>query len=168
MNIALILVIGLAIFWLGYRFYARFICRVFDEDDNRETPACSMEDGVDYVPTKPVVVFGHHFASIAGAGPIIGPAIALAYGWLPCLLWIVFGTVFFGAVHDLSALMTSMREKGKSVAELAKDALGPAGFFLLISYTLLLVLIVCAAFLNATATALTSMYPLADMGLGEG
>jgi carbon starvation protein len=167
MNIALILVIALAIFWLGYRYYARYICRVFGEDNNCPTPAVVMEDGVDYVPTKPIVVFGHHFASIAGAGPILGPAIGLVYGWIPCLIWIVLGTVAIGGVHDLSALMTSIREKGKSVAELARDTLGPVGFFLLIAYTLLIVLLVCAAFLNATATALTSLYPLSSMQLGD-
>jgi carbon starvation protein len=167
-NVALIMVIGLAIFWLGYRFYARYITRVFNEDDSRPTPAVSMEDGVDYVPTRPWVVFGHHFASIAGAGPILGPAIALVYGWVPCLLWIVFGTVIIGGVHDLVALLTSIREKGRSIAELARDVLGPAGFFLLIAYTIVIVLLVCASFLNATATALTSMYPLSDLGLGPG
>ncbi|MCX6645871.1 MAG: carbon starvation protein A [bacterium] len=166
MNIAIILIISLFIFWLGYRYYARYICRVFGEDNNCPTPAVAYEDGIDYVPTKPIVIFGHHFASIAGAGPIIGPAIGLVYGWIPCLLWIVIGTVVIGGVHDLSALMTSVREKGKSVAELARDTLGPVGFFLIIAYTLLIVLLVCAAFLNATATALTSMYPLSDMQLG--
>jgi len=166
MNIALILVIALILFWLGYRFYAKYICSVFEEDNCRETPAVCMEDDCDYVPTKPIVLFGHHFASIAGAGPIIGPAIALVYGWIPCLIWIVFGTLIIGSVHDLAALFTSIREKGKSMAEVARDTLGPAGFFLLISYTLIIVLLVCAAFLNATATALTSMYPLSSMGLG--
>ena len=109
MNVALILIIGLVVFWLGYRFYARYICRIFEEDDRRPTPAVAMEDGIDYVPTKPYVVFGHHFASIAGAGPILGPALAIVYGWGPCLLWIVFGTVLIGGVHDLSALLTSIR-----------------------------------------------------------
>ncbi len=166
MNVALILIIGLVVFWLGYRFYARYICRIFEEDDRRPTPAVAMEDGIDYVPTKPYVVFGHHFASIAGAGPILGPALAIVYGWGPCLLWIVFGTVLIGGVHDLSALLTSIREKGRSIAEMARDALGPAGFFLMISFTLVIVLIVCAAFLDATATALTSEWPLANLGLG--
>ena len=168
MNIAIILLIGLVIFWLGYRFYARFICVVFDEDDSCPTPAVAMEDGVDYVPTKGWVVFGHHFASIAGAGPILGPVLALTYGWLPCVLWVVLGTILIGSVHDLSALLTSIREKGRSIAEVARDAMGNTGFFLFIAFTLLIVLLVCAAFLDATATALTSMYPLSEMGLESG
>jgi carbon starvation protein len=165
-QILIITIIALVLFWLGYRFYARYICSVFGEDNTCPTPAVTMEDGVDYVPTRGWVVFGHHFASIAGAGPIIGPAWALIYGWLPCVLWVVIGTIVIGAVHDLSVLMTSIREKGRSVAEVARDAMGTPGFFLLIAFTLLIVLLVCANFLNATATALTSKYPLAQMGLG--
>jgi len=165
-SILIVIISAIVLFWLGYRFYARFICSVFEQDDSRPTPAVCMEDGVDYVPTRGWVVFGHHFASIAGAGPILGPTVALIYGWVPCILWVIIGTVVIGSVHDLTVLMTSIREKGRSIAEVARDSMGRSGFFLLIAFTLLIVIIVCAAFLDATATALTSMYSLKEMGLG--
>ena len=90
---------------LAYVIYGRFLARrIFQLDDSRPTPAHTSEDGVDYVPTKTPVLFGHHFASIAGLGPILGPAIAVIWGWLPAVIWVVLGSIFIGAVHDLGAL----------------------------------------------------------------
>lgn len=160
MNAALLLVIAVILFYLGYRFYSRYISKVFEENDKNPTPACSMKDDCDYVPTKPIVLFGHHFASIAGGGPIIGPTVALLFGFIPVWLWVVFGSIFIGAVHDMTAMFASVREKGKSVAEIAKSTLGNTGFFLFISFTIIMLLLVTSAFLGLTATALTSLLSL--------
>ncbi len=160
MNPAVLLIIAAVLFYLGYRFYAKYIAKVFEENDDCPTPACSMKDDVDYVPTKPIVLFGHHFASIAGGGPIIGPTVAMLFGFIPVWLWAVFGSIFIGAVHDMTTLFASVREKGKSVAEIAKTTLGNTGFFLFISFTILMLLLVTSAFLGLTATALTSLLPL--------
>ncbi|TRZ78577.1 MAG: carbon starvation protein A [Deltaproteobacteria bacterium] len=160
MNAAVLPIIGAVLFYLGYRFYGRYISRVYKETDDNPTPACSMKDDCDYVPTKPIVLFGHHFASIAGGGPIIGPTVAMMFGFIPVWLWAVLGSIFIGGVHDMTALFTSVREKGKSVAEIAKTTLGNTGFFLFISFTILMLLLVTSAFLGLTATALTSLLTL--------
>lgn len=163
MNVAVLLLLTVPIFYLGYQLYSGFISRVFGLDDRRKTPAVAMEDGVDYVPTKLGVAFSHHFASIAGAGPIVGPTTALLYGYAPAWLWIILGGVFLGAVHDYSSLFISMREKGKSVAQIAESGMGRFGFFLFIAFTLLMIVLVTSAFLGLTATALTSLVPLKEL-----
>jgi len=160
MNVAVLLIVTAVLFFLAYRFYARFIARLFEENDNNPTPACVLTDHCDYVPTKPQVLFGHHFASIAGGGPIIGPTVALLFGFLPLWLWAVLGTIFIGAVHDMTVLFASVREKGKSVAEIAKESLGNGGFFLFITFAILMLLLLTSAFLGLTATALTSLISL--------
>lgn len=134
-------------------------------DPRRITPALEKNDGRDYVPTKTPIVFAHHFASIAGAGPIIGPTIALIYGWGPAWLWVVIGGIFFGAVHDFSALFVSVREGGKSIAEIARKTLGRNGFLMLIAFTIIMLVLVNATFLNASVTALTSMVEPAQLNL---
>ncbi|RPI74627.1 MAG: carbon starvation protein A [Desulfobacteraceae bacterium] len=166
MNAALLLIIAAVLFYLAYRFYGRYISKVFEENDQNPTPACTMKDDCDYVPTKPIVLFGHHFASIAGGGPIIGPTVALLFGFVPVWLWIVLGSVFIGAVHDMTALFASIREKGKSISEIAKATLGNTGFFLFISFTTLMLLLVTSAFLGLSATALTSLLTLETLKLG--
>jgi len=168
MNVAVLLIIAAVLFFLAYRFYARFIARLFEENDNTPTPACSMKDDIDYVPTKPVILFGHHFASIAGGGPIIGPTVAILFGYMPVWLWAVVGTIFIGAVQDMTVLFASVREKGKSIAEIAKDALGNTGFFLFISFAILMLLLLTSAFLGLTAVSLTSLVPLHMMRLDPG
>jgi len=99
--------------------------RVFRLDNVNVTPAVEVNDGADYVPTKKSIIFGHHFTSIAGTGPIVGPAIAVMWGWLPALLWVVFGSIFVGAVHDLGSIVVSLRKKGRSIGDIAGDLLGP-------------------------------------------
>jgi carbon starvation protein len=136
------------------------IARLFEEDDNNKTPAVAMKDNIDYVPTNPVVLFGHHFSSIAGGGPIIGPAVAVLFGYAPVWLWLVIGSIFIGAAHDLATLYASIREKGKSIAEIANNSLGRTGFFLFIAFTIIMLLTVTSAFLGLTATSLTSKVPL--------
>lgn len=115
----------LGVYLLGYRFYAKHIAQnLFELDGARETPAHALEDGQDYVPCKRYVLFGHHFASIAGLAPMLGPAIAVMWGWVPAMIWIVLGTIFIGAVHDFSALAVSLRAKGKSIGKVAESIIG--------------------------------------------
>jgi carbon starvation protein len=123
---ALLILLGVAILLvLAYRWYGRWLAtRVFPLDDSEPTPAHVLRDGRDFVPAPPLVVFGHHFASIAGLGPLLGPAIAVIWGWVPALLWIVLGCIFVGAVHDLGCMYSSMRNRARSVADLAHDVAG--------------------------------------------
>jgi carbon starvation protein len=133
---------------LAYRFYGQFLSRkIFAIDPKRLTPAHEFEDGIDFVPTKKHILFGHHFTSIAGAAPIVGPAIAVFWGWLPALLWVVLGSIFMGAVHDFGALVVSARHKGRSIGEVTRELIGPRArtlFLLLIFFALLIVLAVFA------------------------
>ncbi len=165
MNIALVLIASGLVLILGYRLYSRFIARTIGLDEHRPTPATTINDGVDYVPTKPLVLFGHHFAAIAAAGPIVGPTLALYFGFVPAWLWILFGVVFIGAVHDFTALFVAVREGGRSVAEVARKTLGRMGFIFYIVFAILLCLLVIAAFLQLTAIALTSTLPPDDVNL---
>lgn len=146
MNSLVILAGAIAVFALGYRYYSSFIAnKVLKLKDDEQTPSTAINDGVDYVPTRPSVLFGHHFASIAGLGPIVGPAIAVIWGWLPALLWVVFGSVFIGAVHDFIALALSVRHQGKSIGDIAHGIIGNRGrtlFLFIIFFTLLLVVAV--------------------------
>jgi len=168
MNILTLLLPALILFFLGYRFYARYIAREIGETENRPTPAVERNDGVDYVPTRLPVLFAHHYATIAGAGPIIGPTLGLLYGVGPAWLWIVFGGIFFGAVHDYTSLFASIRERGSSIAEIARKALGNTGFFLFISFTCIMLILVTSAFLSLTAISLTSLWPIDKLGLENG
>jgi len=166
MNILLLLAVSTVVFFIGIRFYARFISRQIGSDDNHVAPSVDLNDGVDYVPTRPYVVFAHHFSTIAGAGPIIGPTLAILYGFVPAWLWILFGSIMVGAVHDYTALFASMREKGRSMSQIAAKTLGKQGFALFIVFTILMIILVTSAFLKLTALSLTSMWPLENLGLG--
>ena len=107
-------------FIIAYNTYGRWLARkIFDLSPDAAVPSKELEDGIDYVPSKRSIVFGHHFTSIAGTGPIVGPAIAVFWGWLPALLWVVFGSIFIGAVHDFGALVVSMRNNGQTIGEVA-------------------------------------------------
>ena len=109
----------------AYRFYGRFLERRCEVDSSRTTPACEFEDGVDYVPTRPSVLFGHHFSSIAGAGPIVGPIIAASvFGWLPTWIWIIVGAIFVGGVHDFGSTLMSLRYKGRSITSTSRQLVG--------------------------------------------
>ena len=168
MNVLVVLLAAAAVFVLAGRLYSRYIARSLGEDPDHPTPAVTRNDGRDYVPTKPYVVFAHHFSAIAGAGPILGPTMAILYGFVPAWLWVVFGGVFIGAVHDYTTLFISMREGGKSMAEVARKTLGSAGFNLFIAFTLVMIVLVTSSFLSATAISLTSLWPLAKIGVKEG
>ena len=168
MNVLIILAIAAAAFLLASRFYGRAIARWLGEDKTISTPAVKYRDGRDYVPTKPYVVFAHHFSAIAGAGPILGPTMAILYGFVPAWLWVVLGGIFIGAVHDFTALFVSMREGGKSMAEVARRTLGSRGFNLFIAFTIVMIVLVTSSFLSATSISLTSVWPLAKIGVKEG
>ena len=165
MNVLILLVIPIILFYLASRFYAKYIAKNLGESDSNPTPATVINDGRDYVPTKKYVVFAHHFSAIAGAGPIIGPTMAVLYGFMPSWLWVVVGGILFGAVHDFTTLFISMREKGKSIAEVARQTLGRTGFNLMIAFTIVMLLLVCSSFLSATAISLTSLWPLDKLGV---
>jgi carbon starvation protein len=141
MTSILLLVVGLSAFLTGYRVYSRYIAvHVYRLDPDYVTPAHRYEDGIDYVPTNRHVLFGHHFTSVAGAAPIVGPAIAVIWGWLPAFLWVVLGTIFAGAVHDFGALWLSNRHRGRSIGALTGGVIGSRArtLFLLIIFLLLL------------------------------
>lgn len=143
MSAIVLLVVGVTAFLTGYLVYSRHIARhIYRLDPDYVTPAHEFEDGVDYVPTNKHVLFGHHFTSVAGAAPIVGPAIAVIWGWLPAFLWVVLGTVFAGAVHDFGALWISTRHKGNSIGTLTQSIVGDRArvlFLLLIFFLLLMV-----------------------------
>ncbi len=143
MSALLLVLSGMVLFVLAYVGYGGFIARRLGIDGGRPTPAETMNDGVDYVPTKAPVVLGHHFASIAGAGPIVGPVMASIFGWLPVYLWIVVGGIFVGAVHDFSSLVASLRHRGKSIGEVIEEHIGRNGkvLFLLFSWSTLILVI---------------------------
>jgi carbon starvation protein len=168
MNILVLLIVTLIVFYVGSRIYSRYISSQIGSDNSRVAPSVALNDGVDYVPTKPYVVFAHHFATIAGAGPIIGPTLAILYGFVPAWLWVIIGTVMIGAVHDYTALFASMRENGKSMSQIAAKTLGKSGFVLFILFTIIMIVLVTSAFLKLTAMSLTSMWPVTELGLGSG
>jgi carbon starvation protein len=168
MNVLLVLIAAAAAFLLAGRFLSPRLSRSFGLDPKRPTPAVEFNDGRDFVPTRTAVVFAHHFSAIAGAGPILGPTMAILYGFTPAWLWVVLGGIFIGAVHDFSALFVSMREGGRSMAEVARKTLGQAGFNLFIGFTLLMIVLVTSSFLSATSISLTSLWPLAKIGLSAG
>lgn len=139
--------IGVTMMILGYIFYSRYLAkRLYVLDDNLPTPAHTMQDGVDYVPTNKYVLWGHHFTSVAGAAPIVGPAIGVIWGWLPAFLWVTFGTVFFAGMHDMGALWASTRNKGYSIGTLSGHYIGRHGRNLFMVVIFLLLLMVNAAF----------------------
>ncbi len=148
----LLFVSCMACFAAAYLFYGRLLSRRFGLDDSRKTPAHTMKDGMDYCPARAPVLFGHHFSSIAGAGPILGPIIAgLAFGWLPALLWIVIGSIFIGGVLDSGSLAASIRHKAKSIAEIARKHMSPAANKLFLVFIWLSLILLLAAFIDVTA-----------------
>ncbi len=149
---ALVTVLVLAAFGLGYRFYARWVGRrIYHDEEAIEVPAQALRDDRDFVPTDKHVLFGHHFTSIAGAAPIIGPCVAAYWGWLPALLWVVLGAIFMGAVHDFGALVVSVRERGRSIADITGSVIGPRARLMFLSFVVVLVWLVLAVFAMAIA-----------------
>lgn len=151
MTALLIIVCAIVLLVLGYIYYGSWLAKQWGVDPNRKTPAIEMEDGVDYVAAKPAVLMGHHFSSIAGAGPINGPIQASIFGWVPVFLWCVIGGIFFGGVQDYGSLFASVRHEGKSVGEIIKDTMGRKAQKLFIIFALLVLILVIASFVNVVA-----------------
>ncbi|MBN7819968.1 carbon starvation protein A [Bowmanella yangjiangensis] len=142
-----IVLLGLVGMLFGWLVYSKFIAeKIFAMDDRFITPAHELQDGVDYVPTNKVVLWGHHFTSVAGAAPIVGPAIAVYWGWVPAVLWVVLGTIFFAGVHDMGALWASARNKGKSMGALSESVIGKRTRSLFMVVVFLVLLMVNAVF----------------------
>ncbi|HHW82338.1 MAG TPA: carbon starvation protein A [Actinomycetales bacterium] len=147
MNSVVLALIGVTMMLLGYFLYSKFLGRkIYQLDAKFQTPAHELKDGVDYVPTNKLVLWGHHFTSVAGAAPIVGPAIAVIWGWFPAFLWVTLGTVFFAGMHDLGALWASVRNKGKSIGTLSSQYIGRNGSNLFLLVIFLLLLMVNTAF----------------------
>lgn len=147
MSAIILLVLGLGTMALGYFLYSRFIAeKIYQLDDSFVTPAHEMEDGVDFVPTNKYILWGHHFTSVAGAAPIVGPAIAVIWGWLPAFLWVTIGTVFFAGVHDFGAIWASVRNRAKSVGALTGDVVGTRARSIFMIVIFLVLLMVNAVF----------------------
>ena len=141
MSSIILVLFGLGIFFFGYRFYSHFIgTKIYEINDlDLITPAHEFEDGIDFLPTKRHILFGHHFTSIAGAAPIIGPCVAAYWGWLPALVWIVLGTVFMGAVHDFGALAISIKEKGRSIADITASVINSRTRIMFLMFVMMLI-----------------------------
>ena len=158
MNGIAVLVIGIAILVVAYLTYGKWLAKQWGIDPSRETPSHTEEDGVDYVPAKAPVLMGHHFSSIAGAGPINGPIQAAVFGWVPVLLWVLIGGIFFGAVHDFGALFASIRHKGQSIGEVIADTMGSKAKKLFIIFSYLTLILVVAAFGSIVANTFMATY----------
>jgi carbon starvation protein len=143
MSLSLLLLISAIILFLAYRIYGKYVYSKFGLSDTRKAPSHTHRDGIDYEPSKPIVVLGHHFASIAGAGPIVGPIIAVTFGWVPAVIWILVGGIFFGAVHDLGSMAASLRTEGKSIGVIIRNQIGVRGkqLFVLFSFSTLILVI---------------------------
>ena len=158
MNAALFLIIGIAVLVVGYIFYGGWLAKKWGIDNSRVTPAHEFEDGQDYCPAKGPVLMGHHFSSIAGAGPINGPIQAAVFGWVPVMLWVLIGGIFFGGFHDFGALFASIRHKGQSIGEVIGDAIGSKAKKLFIIFSYLTLILVVAAFASIVANTFKATY----------
>ena len=146
-------------FIVAYNTYGRWLSRhVFNLDADAVTPSHQLRDDVDFVPTKKEVIFGHHFTSIAGTGPIVGPAIAVFWGWLPALLWVLFGSIFIGALHDFGALVVSLRNRGQTVGEVAGRIINPRAKVLFLLVLFMALTIVLAIF-GLVIASIFALYP---------
>lgn len=155
--LAIVFLVAIVLFVIAYRIYGRFLNRHFEIDDNRKTPSHTDYDGVDKVPTKTAVLLGHHFSSIAGAGPIVGPIIAAAaFGWVPAILWVIIGSIFIGGVHDFSSLVASIRHKAKSIAEIAKEYMTPLSYKLFLVFIWLAMVYILIVFVDLTSSTFVS------------
>lgn len=151
MNAMLVLLGGLIVLIVGYVCYGGWLAKQWGVDPKRPTPAQELEDGIDYVPSKPYVLLGHHFSSIAGAGPINGPIQAAVFGWVPVLLWVLIGGIFFGAMHDFGALFASLRHKGQSIAAVIAENIDNTAKRIFCIFAYLTLLLVVAAFASIVA-----------------
>ena len=165
MNSLFLILISVVLFFVAYVTYGASLAKKWGIDESIKTPAHRIGDGVDYVPAKAPVLLGHHFSSIAGAGPIVGPISAAIFGWVPVFLWIVIGSIFFGGVHDMGALFASVRNDGKSIGEVIHITMGNKGKKLFAIFAWLTLLLVVAAFTNIVANTFVSVPAAATSSL---
>ncbi len=157
MTLAFMFLFAIVFFGICYKVYGDFMVRLYGLDDGRETPAVCLYDGLDYCPTHPAVLMGHHFSSIAGAGPVVGPITAASmYGWLPAYIWCLVGSAFIGGPHDAGALIASIRHEGKSVGVVVERWVGKKGKNLFLSFTILTLILVVAVFLQLAANTMAA------------
>lgn len=157
MNSVVLLITAIILFFIAYVGYGGWLAKKWGIDENKPTPAHTKKDGIDYLPTKTPILLGHHFASIAGAGPIVGPIAAAIFGWIPVFLWIIIGSIFFGGVHDMGSLFASVRYDGKSIGEVIKNNMGVKGKRLFSVFAWLTLLLVVAAFANICANTFVAV-----------
>ncbi|MCP4667621.1 MAG: carbon starvation protein A, partial [Deltaproteobacteria bacterium] len=161
MNSLLLAALMMVGYFVAYHTYGKFLARkIFKLNPEVACPSTALQDGHDFVPTKKHVLFGHHFTSIAGLGPIVGPAIAIIWGWVPAVIWVFFGAIFFGAIHDFGAFIVSLRAQGRSIGDLASDVVNKRvrTLFLLIIFFELWIVI---AVFGLVVAILFTMYPAA-------
>lgn len=158
MNAVVLLIFGVIVLILGYLLYGRWLAKTWGIDPSRPTPAHTKQDGMDYVPAKAPVLMGHHFSSIAGAGPINGPIQAAVFGWVPVLLWVLIGGIFIGATHDFGALVASLRHGGASIGEVIADSVGKRAKKLFLIFSYLTLILVVAAFSSIVANTFCATY----------
>lgn len=168
MNSLVILLISIVVLVCGYLFYGRWLAKEWGVDPSRETPAHTMADGLDYCPAKAPVLLGHHFASIAGAGPINGPIAAAAFGWLPVLLWVLIGGIFFGGMHDFAALFSSVRHEGRSIGHVIDVNIGHRAKKLFLVFAYVTLLLVVAAFGAVVAGTFDGFNPDGTQNIANG
>ncbi|HJN66631.1 MAG TPA: carbon starvation CstA family protein, partial [Pirellulales bacterium] len=158
--ITILIAVGALIGYLiAYHTYGRWVARkIFGLDPAAGVPSGQLRDDVDYLPTRKEIIFGHHFTSIAGTGPIVGPAIAVFWGWLPALLWVLLGSIFIGAVHDFGALVVSLRNRGQTIGEVAGRMISPRAKLLFLAVLFLALTIVLAIF-GLVIAGIFKMYP---------
>ncbi|GAG63075.1 unnamed protein product, partial [marine sediment metagenome] len=155
-TLLLMLVCGVG-YLIAYHTYGRFLAKkIFKLNKNAPVPSVELQDGIDYVPARKGIIFGHHYTSIAGTGPIVGPAIGIIWGWLPAILWVTLGCIFMGAVHDFGALIVSMRNEGKSISEIAAKYINIRVRFIFFAVVFLSLLIVIAIFGVVIAAVFTT------------
>lgn len=156
MHLSVLILFSAVVLIVAYFTYGKYVFRKLKIDNKNPAPSHTHQDGVDYVPSKPFVVLGHHFASIAGAGPIVGPIIAVTYGWIPAVIWILVGGIFFGAVHDVGSMVASMRNEGKSIGVIIQNNIGRKGKLLFILFSFATLILVIAVFTDIIATTFVS------------
>ncbi len=150
--IVTVVLLCMLIFFLGYRFYSRFVARGFQLNDDVVTPAVEINDGLDYVPAKPSLLMGQHFSAIAAAGPIVGPILAaIWFGWLPAVLWILLGSIFIGGVHDFSSMIVSVRHRASSIGQVVKENMSRTSHILFLVFMWMCLVYVIIAFTDITA-----------------
>jgi carbon starvation protein len=165
--ISYIVIISVIFLSLAYRFYGKYLSKKINLDDSQLTPAAVINDGNDFIPTKPQLLLGQHFSAIAAAGPIVGPILAgLWFGWLPALLWILIGSVFIGGVHDFTSLVASIRHKARSIAELLKLYMSRTSYLLFLFFIWITLVYVIIAFTDITAQTFLSLEPVKSQGPG--